>query len=132
MGVGAHWPTSAALLEDLSRTSRGPSRTSTTSSELLPSQATRGALHVLVELAQDAPVGGHGEPDGIRDPFSYDTIRVLRQSMDASRRLTPEPPERGGVLGGHGEYQLGLFDHLLAHLPGAMGPGIDARLLERR
>jgi hypothetical protein len=43
-------------------------------------------------------VGGHGEPVGVRDPFARNAGSVLRQGVDASRRVTAEPAKRGGVL----------------------------------
>jgi hypothetical protein len=55
-------------------------------------------LHVLVELAQGVPVGGNGEPVGVRDPYARSAGRVLGQGVYASRRLTAEPPECGSVL----------------------------------
>jgi hypothetical protein len=44
---------------------------------LLPFETVHGALHVLVELAQSAPVRGHGEPVGVRDPFTRNAGCVL-------------------------------------------------------
>src|SRR5215208_5157518 len=95
-------------------------------------QAAHHVLHVLVELAQGVPVGGHGEPVGVRDPYPRSAGGVLGQGVYASRRLTADPSERGDVLRGHGEHQLSLLDHSLAHPPGAIGLGVESRLLERR
>src|ERR671913_2377915 len=89
-------------------------------------------LDVLVELAQGVAVGGYGEPVGVRNPYARSAGCVLGQDVYASRRLTAEPSERGSVFWGHGEHQLGLLDHGLAHRPGAVGLGVDSRLLERR
>ena len=55
-------------------------------------------LHVLVDLAQGIPVGGNGEPVGVRDPYARSAGRVLGQGVYASRRLTTEPPKCGSVL----------------------------------
>lgn len=49
-------------------------------------EATHGALYMLVELPQDAPVGDQGEPGGVRDLFLLRTTeRVLGKGTDLGR-----------------------------------------------
>ena len=55
-------------------------------------------LDVLLELAQGVAVGGNGESVGVRDPSARSAGGVLEQGVDASRRLTAQPPECGSVL----------------------------------
>jgi hypothetical protein len=54
---------------------------------LLASETPDDTLHVLVELAQGAPVGSHGESIGVRYPLPLKAHRVLRQRVDPVRRM---------------------------------------------
>jgi PAS domain S-box-containing protein len=109
---------------------QSPDQNRTRYPSLLAPEVAHYVLHVLIELTQGAPVSGHGEPVGVRDPLPvWNTGRVFRQSKDLGRRFSGQPAQRSGVSRAHSEHQRGLLDHRLAHLPGTVGFGVDSHLL---